>query len=188
MNGRGSNRFWPVRPARWVAVAAAVLALAWATAAPASAHNELKSTSPASGATVDRTPSEVVLTFNEPALALGTVLRVTGPTGAVQTGPPVLVDEYVRQPLQAGAAAGRYVVAWRVTSTDGHPVSGSFSFTSRRAGSGTPVSTSPVPPGPAGGLGGTPGWVLAVGGALLVGLVGGVLRAVSRRRGGRQGG
>ena len=68
------------------------------------------------------TPSSVVLTFDEPAIAIGTKLVVTGPTGPVQTGAPQLVDNTVTQNLQPGAPAGAYTVEWRITSTDGHPI------------------------------------------------------------------
>ena len=43
-----------------------------ASAGPASAHDVLRSTNPADGAVVDRLPDRVVLTFDEPALAIGT--------------------------------------------------------------------------------------------------------------------
>ena len=116
-------------------LATAVLALAGLVigASPASAHNVLKSTSPADGKKVARTPSSVVLTFDEPAIALGTKLVITGPEGPVQIGKPSLVDNTVTQDLQPGSPAGAYTVDWRVTSADGHPISGSFTFTAEAA-------------------------------------------------------
>jgi copper resistance protein C len=140
-------------------LASAVLAVAGLVigAGPAWAHNVLKSTSPAEGEAVARTPSSVVLTFDEPAIALGTKLVVTGPTGPVQVGTPRLVDNTVTQDLQPSAPAGAYTVEWRVTSADGHPISGSFSFTAEAAGANSsapslaPVpSTAPTPGGPSG--------------------------------------
>lgn len=115
-------------------------------AGPAAAHNALVGSSPASGAQVGATPGEVVLTFDQPAVAMGTQLIVTGPSGPVQAGPARLVDDTVTQPLAGGAPAGAYTVAWRVTSADGHPVTGTFTFTSTSAGSGTPPpATESVP-------------------------------------------
>ena len=67
-------------------------------AGPASAHDVLRSTNPKDGTHVERPPAEVVLTFDEPALAVGTEVLVTGPSGSVshgsaeaggQRGPPV---------------------------------------------------------------------------------------------------
>ena len=98
------------------------------TASPAHAHNVLRSTSPAAGAQVDQLPDQVILTFDQPCLALGTEVIVTGTTGPVTSGPPQLIDTQVRQPLRGGPA-GRYTVIWRATSADAHPVSGTFEFT-----------------------------------------------------------
>ena len=134
-------------------LAAAVLATVGLAigASPASAHNVLKSTAPEDKATVAHTPSSVVLTFDEPAIAIGTKLVVTGPTGPVQVGAPQLVDNTVTQNLQPGAPAGAYTVEWRITSVDGHPISGVFAFTARAAGNesggassmGTPSTALP---------------------------------------------
>jgi methionine-rich copper-binding protein CopC len=124
-------------------LAAGVLAIG---ASSAWAHNVLKSTSPEDKATVAHTPSNVVLTFDEPAIAIGTKLVVTGPTGPVQVGAPQLVDNTVTQNLQPGAPAGAYTVEWRITSADGHPISGVFAFTARAAGDGTGGASSSATP------------------------------------------
>jgi len=140
-----------VRGMGWRLLAAtlttAVLAIAGLVigASPASAHNVLKSSSPADGKKVARTPSSVVLTFDEPAIAIGTKLVITGPEGPVQIGKPSLVDNTVTQDLQPGSPAGAYTVDWRVTSADGHPISGSFTFTAEAAASGTSAAPSLAP-------------------------------------------
>ena len=128
-------------------LATAVLAIAGLVigASPASAHNVLKSSSPADGKKVARTPSSVVLTFDEPAIAIGTKLVITGPEGPVQIGKPSLVDNAVTQDLQPGSPAGAYTVDWRVTSADGHPISGSFTFTAEAAASGPSAASSLAP-------------------------------------------
>ena len=117
-------------------------------AGPAAAHNTLRSTNPADGSSLDTAPASVVLTFDEPAIALGTQVVVTGPSGAVSSGAPRLVDASVTQDLQPGAPAGRYTVEWRVTSDDGHPVTGTFAFTTRAAAAGTPPAATPAPSAP----------------------------------------
>ena len=81
---------------------------------------------------VETVPAEVVLTFDQPALAVGTEVLVRGPGGEVQTGKPVLVDTVVRQAVRGGPA-GAYTVTWRATSADGHPISGRFGFTTTAA-------------------------------------------------------
>jgi methionine-rich copper-binding protein CopC len=172
---------WLLR-ALLLGVGAAVLGVC--ATAPAAAHNSLQSTSPDDGQTVARTPSAVVLTFDEPALAMGTKIVVTGPGGEVQQGPVRNIDNTVRQDLQGEAPAGSYTVAWRVTSADGHPISGSFAFTSRQAGVAQPAPTasasathqhSPAPPT----SNRVPPWVGLV---LLVAVAGTVAALVRRRR------
>jgi copper resistance protein C len=165
-------------------LATAVLALAGLVigASPASAHNVLKSTSPADGKKVARPPSSVVLTFDEPAIALGTKLVITGPAGPVQIGKPSLVDNTVTQNLQPGSPAGAYTVDWRVTSADGHPISGSFTFTAEAAGGlSTAPSLAPQPsPAPTAptARGSSGLWLVAA--AILV--VASGLIAIGRRR------
>lgn len=127
---------------RALLVTAAAVASLVLTTGPAAAHNVLTGTNPKDGQSVVRTPATVVLTFDEPAVAMGTEVLITGPSGLVQVGPPRLVDNTVSQDLAGGAPAGRYLVSWRVTSQDGHPVSGRFSFTSAAAGAGTPSAAS----------------------------------------------
>jgi methionine-rich copper-binding protein CopC len=121
------------------AIAAQVLA-----AVPASAHDELVSTDPAPGSTVATVPSVVVLTFAEPPLTLGLGVDVTGPGGTVSAGAPTLSGSVIRQSIRSGAPAGTYTVRWRVTADDGHPVSGSFTFTASAAGAGAATSGSAV--------------------------------------------
>jgi methionine-rich copper-binding protein CopC len=159
----------------WLLSLLAGLAGAVIVAVPAAAHNFLISTSPADHGTVARTPAVVVLTFDEPSLAIGTQIVVSGAAGQVQQGPPRLVDNTVSQNLEPEAPAGTYTVAWRVTSSDGHPISGQFRFTSTAAGSPRPASsiastTGATPPGAAGSADSRPfpvwGWV--VGGLIVL--------------------
>jgi methionine-rich copper-binding protein CopC len=127
--------------------AAGALALAGglATAGPAAAHDRLESTNPADGATVATAPDAVVLTMSSTPLALGTQVRVTGPDGTVSEGNPQIVDATVSEPLTGARPAGTYQVEWRITSSDGHPVSGSFSFTATGAAGGGATTSSSSP-------------------------------------------
>jgi copper resistance protein C len=172
-------RLSPGRTAGAVLVTALAVAGLVAMAGPASAHDVLVRTDPADGSTVDRVPDRVVLTFDRPALALGTALSIVGPAGDVTSGPPVLVNATVSQPVRAGSPAGAYVVRWRVTSADGHPVSGSFRFTALASGgSGTQAPTgTPSDSGP------SVLWWAAT--ALLAAAIAAALVATVRRRRGR---
>lgn len=109
----------------------------------ASAHNILEKTSPAAGSTVARLPNTIVLTFDQPGQAGGSVVVVTGPAGNVASGPVELIDSDVRQAVAPGSPPGRYTVDWRVVSADGHPVSGAFSFTATSGTSGTRPTPNP---------------------------------------------
>jgi methionine-rich copper-binding protein CopC len=118
-----------------------------ASASAASAHDKLDSTSPKQGSSVATTPASITLTFNEPAFKLGSRIRVIGPSGDVAAGDPVFKDRTVRQALEPGAPAGEYTVEWQVTSADGHPIAGTWSFTAQQAGvvATTPAATTAAP-------------------------------------------
>ena len=180
------NRF----PTRWVpralAVVVAATALLVSATTTAAAHNILVGTSPANGSMTAIVPTQVTLTFNEPALAIGTIIVVTGPTGQVQTGDAVLVDTTVTEHLRPGSPAGRYTVTWRVSSNDGHPVSGQFSFTAMSSSPGQPATatdTTPAHTGTSASTGGhssTLWWVVAGGVVALVLLVGFIVTRTPR--------
>lgn len=142
MSTSAGPRRWAALIARLLLVLLGSVASLVVAAGPASAHDVISGTIPVDGSTVARVPSAVVLTFDEPAIAMGTRIVVRGPAGEVQQGDPVLVDTTVTQRVQGGAPAGAYTVEWRVTSADGHPVSGTFAFTARAAGTGQPASAS----------------------------------------------
>ncbi|MFN8052253.1 MAG: CopD family protein [Acidimicrobiales bacterium] len=103
-----------------------VLAL---TATPVSAHSVLESSSPEAGTVLDSAPSEITLTFNEAVSLTNDSVRLLDVNGrTVATGRPVAVDNVVRTSVPTTLARGSYIVAWKVTSADSHPVSGAFTF------------------------------------------------------------
>ncbi len=119
-------------------------------AAPAVAHDALTGSDPSDGSTVATPPSSIDLTFTGPPLGIGAEVQVTGPDGGlVGAGDLVITDTTVSQPLAPELPAGAYAVAWRVTSSDGHPISGELSFTATEgtvpAPDPTPTSTEPEP-------------------------------------------
>lgn len=128
-----------------------LLALGLTFAAPASAfaHDVLEKTSPADGTTVDRLPESVMLTFVEPPVAIGTQVLVKGPTGDVTSGAPTINGSEVVQRIAPGSPAGDYTVTYRVTSNDGHPVTGSIGFHATVGLDGSTATAGPtvhVPP------------------------------------------
>lgn len=114
----------------------------------ASAHVSLVSTSPGENSTVDQLPARVVIEFNEPLIIIGAEnpnsLKVTSQTGASATSGDIQVSgSTISIALnEAITEIGDFAVSYRVVSSDGHEVSGSYTFT--LAGEAT-VLTSPVP-------------------------------------------
>jgi copper resistance protein C len=168
---------------RLLAILAGTMLAVWAGAGPVLAHNTLTSTNPADQEMVQSPPQAVVLTFDDSVSATGTQVVVTGPSGQIQQGQPRLVENTVSQDLQPGAPAGTYTVAWRVTSADGHPVSGTFSFTANPAATQLPTSPQTSPPTTPNQTQPTrmPGWLKLVIGvvAIIFGVT--VARRASRR-------
>ncbi len=147
------------RPATRTAVvlAAVALVLAGVGAPAARAHDELVATTPAADATVPTAPASVDLELSAPAQALGTQVVVTGPDGTVVSqGRAELRDRTVVQPVAGDLPGGTYTVAWRVTSSDGHPLSGGSAFTvaagpaaaGEQAAAGEPAAAGTPAPDP----------------------------------------
>jgi copper transport protein len=102
-------------------------------AAPASAHATLTSTEPVGGTAVASSPERVVLRFSESVqIPLGSIRVFGSPSGKqAETGSAGRVDGDssavgVKLPK---LDKGSYVVTWRVTSADSHPIHGAFTFT-----------------------------------------------------------
>ncbi|MCC4907637.1 copper resistance CopC family protein [Microbacterium sp. cx-59] len=144
MNASGT--FSSARRLSAAVLAGLVLALGmlWASAVPASAHDELSSSDPAAGSTVDVLPAQLVLTFSAELLSDGssTVIQVTDAAGsAVTDAAPVVEGTTVTQSL-GGSATGTMTVLWRVVSSDGHPISGEYTFDV--AAAPAPIASTPV--------------------------------------------
>ena len=138
-------------PARaWAFLAALLVAfgIVVAAASPAHAHDELLGSDPAADSSLDALPAQLTLTFSgEIADDEGaSVVEVTDAAGAsLADGTPTVRDNVLTQPL-TGAASGAVKVLWKVVSSDGHPISGEFSFTVAGAPAPTPTeSATPTP-------------------------------------------
>ncbi|MBM7818131.1 methionine-rich copper-binding protein CopC [Cellulosimicrobium cellulans] len=125
-------------PALLALVAAAALALgltaalATLTAAPASAHDRILSSDPADGAQLATPPTAITLTFNTEPLPVEPQVVVSDSAGTVVTqGAPAIDGSTATFALDPAVALGgdTYTVAWRVVSSDGHPIEGTFAFT-----------------------------------------------------------
>jgi methionine-rich copper-binding protein CopC len=115
-------------PAPFIAVAVAV---AFA-AGPAAAHARLVSATPAPNSTIAATRS-ISLTFSErtvPAFSGFDVINSAGEKVVVQTS--VAEDgKTLTGTMARPLAAGAYRLDWRIASSDGHRMTGSYTFSVR---------------------------------------------------------
>nr|WP_241480344.1 copper resistance CopC family protein [Nocardiopsis halotolerans] len=126
------------RPRRLPRVAAALLAPIAAAAlalapSPALAHDVLTGSTPEDGATLDTVPEEVVLSFNNAPMegGSGSAVVVTGPDGETtyEEGELAFDGADVSVGLAPLDQAGEYTIAFRVVSSDGHPIQDDLTFT-----------------------------------------------------------
>lgn len=99
---------------------------------PAHAHDELVSTNPAADTTLDQAPKELELTYSGDIMdvAGANQVRVTNAAGETVTeGEPEVDGAIVTQDLAAQESDDTYTVTWRVVSSDGHPIQGTFTYT-----------------------------------------------------------
>ncbi|MFI2361668.1 copper resistance protein CopC [Promicromonospora sp. NPDC019610] len=119
------------RLVRLITVFAAVLTFValLLVAGPASAHDQLLSSDPKDGATLDEQPTSIGLTFSSAPLDTGIEVALTGPDGTSARGYDITVDdEVVTAQLPEDLPPGKYDVAWHVVSSDGHPIDGEFTY------------------------------------------------------------
>lgn len=110
-----------------------------ATPGVAAAHAVLVSTDPARGAEVSRGPERVSATFNEQLQTSFAAMTVVGPDGHLwSTGETEVHGAIAGVAVRPLGPTGTYTVNYRVTSADGHVVSGSWPFQLTVAGTGEP--------------------------------------------------
>ena len=96
---------------------------------PANAHAMLLETAPQDGDRLAEAPSEIVLHFNETVRPIA--IRLFDQSGQEIPTPDRIdaTDRKLRLALPTPLPDGRYLVSYRVTSADSHPISGAFLFT-----------------------------------------------------------
>ncbi|GID47050.1 transport integral membrane protein [Actinoplanes capillaceus] len=109
-------------------------------AAPASAHAALVGSDPANGSVVPDAPNRVTLTFSESVQLISDKIQVLAPDGSrADQGEPTVSGSQVTVPLRSGGGRGTYLVSYRVTSADSHPVAGTITYS---------VGAASTPPAP----------------------------------------
>jgi methionine-rich copper-binding protein CopC len=160
-------------------IAAFVAAMTLAGAPVASAHATRIATDPAGDTALPAGPQRVSATFNEQLQPEFAAMTVVGPDGNLwSTGDPEVQGAVIAVGVRPLGPAGTYTVNYRVTSADGHPVSGAWSFRLTVAATGTPGPPAAGSTDP-GGDGAIPVWPFLVAGALIIG--GGILWAARRK-------
>jgi len=124
---------------RIAAAAWMIIAVAITGTGPASAHTVLTATDPAADATPSVGPNRVSATFNEDLQATFAAMTVVGPDGNLwSSGETEVRGSVASVDVRPLGPSGRYTVNYRVTSDDGHVVSGSWSFTVTVPSTGAP--------------------------------------------------
>ncbi|GEM00335.1 copper resistance CopC/CopD family protein [Cellulomonas terrae] len=116
------------RPARLLLVLVGLAVLLLGPAGPASAHATLVSSDPVEGAVLDAAPDRIRLTFDEAVAAVPDGAQVFDAEGAPVAASAAATGKELTVSLPERVGPGTYVVVWRVVSEDGHPVSGSLTF------------------------------------------------------------
>ncbi len=125
---------------------AAMILAAILTAQVASAHATRVSSEPADGAVLTAGPDRVSATFNEQLQPDFAAMTVVGPDAHLwSSGDPNVQGAVVSVNVRPLGPVGSYTVNYRVTSADGHPVSGSWGFRLTVSGTGTPGPAAAQP-------------------------------------------
>lgn len=136
-HGRGGGNFprptddnsGVTKPRLILAALAAAFTFVLVTAAPASAHARLVSSTPKDGAVLEAAPKKVVLEFSERIDAQSTQIAVTDSSGGVVPAQAFTVDgQKLTQPLSL-TLSGTYTIGYRIMSEDAHRVDGKLTFT-----------------------------------------------------------
>ncbi len=117
------------RTIRFTVTAIAIAGSILLGSAPARAHDQLLESSPTPDERLATAPTEVVLTFVDEIMPIGTAVSVIDESDTEwAVGDPVLDGATVTTALRAGMPDGAYQVRWRVVAVDGHPISDIYPF------------------------------------------------------------
>ena len=117
--------------AHWLSKALLIVALL-ALARPVTAHSPLEQSRPADGAVLDQKPDKLELAFGHPVHLASVVLSPAGGGDPITIASGHMDKAIGRYELPLPRLAPEtYTVDWRALASDGHVMSGSFSFTVR---------------------------------------------------------
>jgi copper transport protein len=113
---------------RYRSIGLLLIALLLVPSGEAGAHAVLLETSPADDAVLARAPDAVRLRFSEPVRPITVRVLDVGRNVELELAALEATNGEVRVAFGQPLADGTYVVSWRVSSLDLHPVSGAFVF------------------------------------------------------------
>ena len=136
----------PVRFIRSSVLAAIAGVLFLALLAPAAyAHDRLKSSSPAKD---EKVSSLETIELEYTSKIRFPVVALLQGDEKIPLPKPELDGDTVRVEITEPLAAGKYVIAWRVVSIDGHPIEGEIPFTVKESPTPTVAEPTPSPSAP----------------------------------------
>jgi methionine-rich copper-binding protein CopC len=151
---------------RLIALVAGLLSVAIALAPTAAAHAARIASDPAEGSRLTSGPAQVSATFNEPVQPGFDTMTLVGPDNNLwSTGDARVQGAVLSVALRPLGPVGRYTINYRVTSSDGHVVTGSWWFELTTPGTGTPGPPASAESKKAAGI---PIWPFLVVGALSI--------------------
>ena len=159
-------------------LAISLIVAAMAGAGAASAHATRVATDPVENTELTQSPQKVSATFSEAMQPEFAAMTVVGPDGNLwSSGDPQVDGAVLSVDVRPLGPSGTYTVNYRVTSADGHVVSGSWSFRLTVVGTGTPGPSASAPSPSRDGI---PVWPFFVAAGLIVAV--GAVWAVRRQR------
>lgn len=142
-----SARQWVTATFGLLATVAIALVALMATSTSSAAHSQLISSTPSDTESLDTAPANISLLFNEDLLDLGQQIVLEGADGVeIPTDEGTVDGPNFSTEILEELTAGDYTVTWRVVSADGHPISGTFTFTVTAAAHPTESASYPAAP------------------------------------------
>jgi methionine-rich copper-binding protein CopC len=180
-------RFASTRLRRAAIPVAVAGAICLASAEPALAHARLLRSSPAKGSKVGNL-TELTLVFSDQLNKSLVKVELQDAGGKrVDAGDPEVDGNKITEKVDT-PPPGRYTIAYRVVSADGHPIADRIPFTVTADDTPSPGASTPTNPSPVARADeqlkrdGTMHWAVVGGGILLVGAAVGLFAARRRQR------
>lgn len=149
--------------------------------APAFAHSQIIGSNPKNGAHLDALPSTVEVKFNE-ELKEPAFIAVVAPNGDVLKTETTIEGNVARASVESSEQTGEFALNYRVVSADGHPITGSVTFSVEGASPTALPSPSAISDQPVTEVGMGIGWLILVIAAIIAVVVSGLaLWRIQRR-------